>query len=67
MEGEEVRYALGLFAFLTGLIRAPEELVDEEHPLQYKPFEHQGLVDFFFSSNDRNKRDCNIVRAYCGV
>ncbi|KAF2322133.1 hypothetical protein GH714_007167 [Hevea brasiliensis] len=67
VEGEEVRYAVGLFSFLTGLIKAPEELVDEEHPLQYYPFEHQGLLDFYQSSNSLNKGDSNMVKAYCGV
>ncbi|KAJ9178368.1 hypothetical protein P3X46_010256 [Hevea brasiliensis] len=67
VEGEEVRYAVGLFSFLTGLIKAPEELVDEEHPLQYYPFEHQGLLDFYQSSNSLNKGDSNMVKAFCGV
>lgn len=67
MEGEEVRYAVGLFSFLTGLIKAPEELVDDEHPLQYKPFEHQGLLDFYLSNNSSNKGDSNMVKAYAGV
>ncbi|KAF2322130.1 hypothetical protein GH714_007137 [Hevea brasiliensis] len=67
VEGEDVRYAVGLFSFLTGLIKAPEELVDEEHPLQYYPFEHQGLLDFYQSSNSLNKGDSNMVKAYCGV
>ncbi|EEF44711.1 probable 2-oxoglutarate-dependent dioxygenase AOP1 [Ricinus communis] len=67
VDGEEVRYALGLFSFLTGLVKVPEELIDEEHPLQYKPFEHQGLLDFYQSNNSQNKGDSNMVKAYCGV
>ncbi|KDP37164.1 hypothetical protein JCGZ_06220 [Jatropha curcas] len=65
--GEEVRYALGLFSFLTGLINPPEELVDEEHPLAYKPFEHQGLLDFYVANNAQNKGESNMVKTYCGV
>ncbi|KAJ4835323.1 hypothetical protein Tsubulata_042123, partial [Turnera subulata] len=65
--GNEDRYALGLFTFLRGVIETPQELVDDEHPLKYRPFEHEGLLDFYQASNDPNKRDRNIVKAYCGV
>ncbi|KAJ8756140.1 hypothetical protein K2173_024687 [Erythroxylum novogranatense] len=64
---EEVRYAVGMFSFLTGEIMAPEELIDDEHPVQYKPFQHQGLLDFYVSCNAQNKGDSNMVKAYCGV
>ncbi|XP_065866523.1 probable 2-oxoglutarate-dependent dioxygenase AOP1 [Euphorbia lathyris] len=67
VEGEEVRYAVGLFSFLKGMIKAPKEVVDEEHPLKYKPFEHQGLLDFYQSSNDHSKGDSNMVKAFCGI
>ncbi|KAK2651426.1 hypothetical protein Ddye_011282 [Dipteronia dyeriana] len=67
MEGEEVRYALGMFAFLNGIIHTPEELIDDEHPLQYKPFDHQGLLRFYQSSTDPRKGDRNIMKVYCGV
>ncbi|XP_002517545.2 probable 2-oxoglutarate-dependent dioxygenase AOP1 [Ricinus communis] len=42
MKANTVRYTTGLFtAFKQGyLVKAPEELVDEEHPLLYKPFDH---------------------------
>ncbi|CAK7356620.1 unnamed protein product [Dovyalis caffra] len=67
VSSEEDRYALGLFTFLDGVVEAPEELVDDEHPLQYKPFDHQKLLDFYQSYSDPNKRDCNIMKSYCGV
>ncbi|WCJ40646.1 2-oxoglutarate (2OG) and Fe(II)-dependent oxygenase superfamily protein [Euphorbia peplus] len=42
MKGKKARYSVGLFtAFKEGyVIKAPEELVDEEYPLLYKPFDH---------------------------
>ncbi|KAF2301325.1 hypothetical protein GH714_022743 [Hevea brasiliensis] len=42
MKGNTVRYSIGLFtAFKEGyIVKAPEKLVDEEHPLLYKPFDH---------------------------
>ncbi|CAI0422541.1 unnamed protein product [Linum tenue] len=40
--GREVRYSAAVFtAFKVGYtVEAPAELVDEEHPLLYKPFDH---------------------------
>ncbi|CAL1377847.1 unnamed protein product [Linum trigynum] len=67
VEGEEVRYAVGLFSFLTAIVIAPEELVDEDHPLMYKPFYNQGLLDFYVKNNSQNKGDTNMVKAYCGT
>ncbi|KAJ4718233.1 2-oxoglutarate-dependent dioxygenase [Melia azedarach] len=67
VDGPEVRYALGLFSFLTGIIQTPEELVDEEHPLQYKPFDHPGVLQFYLASTDQNKGDRNMMKVFCGV
>ncbi|CAN0898671.1 Probable 2-oxoglutarate-dependent dioxygenase AOP1.2, partial [Linum grandiflorum] len=67
VSGEEVRYAVGLFTFLTGAIEAPAELVDEEHPLLYKPFYHQGLLDYYVKNNAKDKGESNMVRAFCRV
>ena len=58
---------MGLFTFLDGVVQTAEELVDDEHPLQYKPFEHLKLLDFYESSNDPDKRDINIMKTFCGV
>ncbi|TKY53411.1 2-oxoglutarate-dependent dioxygenase AOP1.2 [Spatholobus suberectus] len=58
MNGNETRYSLGLFAFYRGILKVPEELIDEEHPLQYKPFDHLALLNFTYSAN---------MKAYCGV
>ncbi|KAK7392969.1 hypothetical protein VNO78_21419 [Psophocarpus tetragonolobus] len=58
MNGNETRYSLGLFAFHKGIVKVPQELIDEEHPLQYKPFDHLALLNFTYSAN---------MKAYCGV
>lgn len=58
MNGNETRYSLGLFAFYRGNLQVPEELIDEEHPLQYKPFDHLALLNFSYSAN---------IKAYCGI
>ncbi|KAJ7951843.1 2-oxoglutarate-dependent dioxygenase [Quillaja saponaria] len=58
MSGKETRYSMGLFAFNRGILQVPEELVDDEHPLQYKPFNHLGLLNFTYVSS---------MKDYCGV
>ncbi|XP_021298729.1 2-oxoglutarate-dependent dioxygenase AOP3 [Herrania umbratica] len=65
MRGNMDRYSLGLFAFNNGTIQVPEELVDEEHPLKYKAFEHLGLLRFY-RTDEGYKSTCPI-KAYCGV
>ncbi|EEF44707.1 probable 2-oxoglutarate-dependent dioxygenase AOP1 [Ricinus communis] len=73
MIGNEVRYSFGTFsAFKPGyLIKAPEELVDEEHPLQYRPFDfievlnrHQAQVQ---KSSDKVETAIAPLKAYYGV
>lgn len=61
------RYSIVLFAFVSGVIETPKELVDDEHPLKYKPFDHLGLIKFFASSNVSDKMDSNLIKAYCGI
>uniref|UniRef100_A0A2N9I584 Fe2OG dioxygenase domain-containing protein n=1 Tax=Fagus sylvatica TaxID=28930 RepID=A0A2N9I584_FAGSY len=65
MSGNEARYSLGLFSFSDGIVKVPEELVDDEHPLLYKPFDHLGLLHFF-RTDEGYKSKCPI-KAFCGV
>ncbi|XP_027119042.1 deoxypodophyllotoxin synthase isoform X1 [Coffea arabica] len=44
MPAEEPRYSIGLFCYTHGIVEAPKELVDEQHPLLFKPFNHFELV-----------------------
>ncbi|WCJ40729.1 2-oxoglutarate (2OG) and Fe(II)-dependent oxygenase superfamily protein [Euphorbia peplus] len=67
VEGEEARYSVGLFAFMDGLINAPKELVDEEHPLKYKPFNNQEYLTFYNSNMDPKKFEINNLKAFCGI
>ena len=56
---------MGLFTFSGKTVQIPEELVDEQHPLRYKPFDHFEYLRFF----DKEKiRESDLrVKAYCGV
>ncbi|KAF5468745.1 hypothetical protein F2P56_012875 [Juglans regia] len=63
-EGKD-RYSLGMFSFNSGTIQTPKELVDDEHPLQFKPFDHLSLLRFY-STDEGQKHHCTI-KAYCGL
>ncbi|KAL3528817.1 hypothetical protein ACH5RR_008139 [Cinchona calisaya] len=66
MSGNEERYSLGVFTYIKDLIvQVPEELVDDEHPLQYKPFDHYKFLHFYFTEEARRSK-CPI-KAYCGL
>lgn len=65
MKGDDARYSLGLFSFNNGTIQTPEELVDDEHPQQFGPFDHIGFLRFY-STDEGQKHPCTI-KAYCGV
>ncbi|CAN7001196.1 unnamed protein product [Brassica rapa subsp. trilocularis] len=63
--GEKDRYVAGLFLRpIEGLIiNAPEEIVDDEHPRLYKPFNFEDY--FTFAYVDTTKRDLSALKAYC--
>ncbi|KAH6833599.1 hypothetical protein C2S53_016248 [Perilla frutescens var. hirtella] len=64
--GSEVRYSLGVFTFIKDVeIRVPEELVDEDHPLQFKPFDHFKYIHFIYT--EEGTRSKFQLRDYCGI
>ncbi|KAL2516546.1 2-oxoglutarate (2OG) and Fe(II)-dependent oxygenase superfamily protein [Forsythia ovata] len=67
MTGNEARYSIGLFSIPKAgyMIKAPEEMVDEEHPLLFKPFDHVEFLDFYYSEAGRKLQFA--LQAYCGV
>lgn len=62
---EQARYSLGLFTYNDGIIQIPEELVDDEHPLKFKSFEHFGLLRYYLTEEGQ-KAECT-AKAYCSV
>ena len=65
LKEKKERYSIGQFSYKLGITQVPHELVDEEHPLQYKPFDCFGLLAFFFSPEGQHID--NIAKAYCGI
>ncbi|XP_038722105.1 probable 2-oxoglutarate-dependent dioxygenase AOP1 [Tripterygium wilfordii] len=66
--GKETRYSAQLFSTPKEghLVKVPEELVDEQHPLLFKPFCHDELNRFYVASHASGKFDATITD-YCGV
>ncbi|KAK1578730.1 hypothetical protein Q3G72_032692 [Acer saccharum] len=67
MTGDVARYSAGLFSIPKGgyIIKAPEELVDEEHPLLFKPFDHVEFLGFYYT--EAGQRVQSALKTYCGV
>ncbi|WCJ40733.1 2-oxoglutarate (2OG) and Fe(II)-dependent oxygenase superfamily protein [Euphorbia peplus] len=64
VEGEEDRYAIGFFGFIKGMIKAPKELVDEKHPLKYKPFNHDDYLEYFYTDPTSGTK---TLENFCGI
>ncbi|XP_047166156.1 probable 2-oxoglutarate-dependent dioxygenase AOP1 isoform X1 [Vigna umbellata] len=65
MTGNERRLTIGLFTVPKpgSIIKAPDELVTEEHPLLFKPFVQSEFMKFLHSSENTK----NALKVYCGV
>ncbi|CAJ1913639.1 unnamed protein product [Sphenostylis stenocarpa] len=65
MTGNETRFTIGLFTVPKSgfVIKAPDELVTEEHPLLFKPFVQSEFMKFVYSS----EKTKNALKVYCGV
>uniref|UniRef100_A0A7N0RBQ8 Fe2OG dioxygenase domain-containing protein n=1 Tax=Kalanchoe fedtschenkoi TaxID=63787 RepID=A0A7N0RBQ8_KALFE len=67
MTGNEARYSAGLFSIPKAgyTIRAPEELVDDQHPQLYKPFDHVAFLGYYYTP--AGQQDQFALKTYCGV
>ncbi|KAJ1404162.1 Oxoglutarate/iron-dependent dioxygenase [Sesbania bispinosa] len=65
VSGNETRFSVGLFTVPNPgyIVKAPEELVTEEHPLLFKPFVHSEFMKFLRSSENVK----NALKVYSGV
>ncbi|KAM7256317.1 hypothetical protein ACFE04_012058 [Oxalis oulophora] len=67
MTGNEARYSVGLFSIPKAgyIVNAPEEMVDEDHPLLFKPFDHVEFLAFYYTKEGQSVP--SALTAYCGV
>ncbi|KAK2970097.1 hypothetical protein RJ640_018417 [Escallonia rubra] len=65
MKGNKARFTIGLFSHQKGIIEVPEELVTDENPLKFKPFDNFGYLRFSLTEEGRRAED--PVKAYSGV
>ncbi|KAG6425974.1 hypothetical protein SASPL_110185 [Salvia splendens] len=68
MSGDQARYSIGLFSVPKPgyMIKAPEEMVDEEHPMLFKPYDHHQFLQFFYAQAAQ-KSSIDALKEYCGV
>ncbi|KAK3019686.1 hypothetical protein RJ639_004161 [Escallonia herrerae] len=66
MSGDQARYSLALFSFNDGVIQVPEEVVDDEHPLKFKPFDGFGYFRFCMAHVGKRKFE-HLIEEICGV
>ncbi|KAL0845695.1 hypothetical protein Bca101_018941 [Brassica carinata] len=67
MTAKKTRYSTALFSVPKSgvIIDSPEELVDEEHPRMFKPFEYNDYRDFFNTEAGRTAQ--STLHAFCAL
>jgi len=65
MNSKVEKYNLGLLLYARKVMKPEEKLVDEEHPLCYKPFDHYGYLRFFLI--EEALKAASGMKAYCGI
>ncbi|KAM1091380.1 hypothetical protein FF1_018875 [Malus domestica] len=65
MKQNKTRLSMGLFSFLNGTVQVPEELIDDKHPLSYKPFDHVSYLHFV-ETPEAMQSEC-AIKIYRGV
>ena len=65
--GDEDRYSTNYSCNIKDgiLVEAPQELVDEENPLLFKPFYHKDYIQFRFSESGLKAE--SPLKALCGL
>ncbi|MBA0625366.1 hypothetical protein Godav_010570 [Gossypium davidsonii] len=73
MKGNEDRYSLGLFTRPRGgyVIKVPNELVDDNNPILFKPHDHEEYLKFYYSEITqaavKSGGYISRLKAYCSV
>ena len=67
LSGDKDRFSIGVFSVPKDekTIKAPEEMINEDHPLLFKPFVYGEFFKFF--RMEENVNDPFALEKYCGV
>ena len=67
MVAKKTRYSTAMFSVPKSgvVIDSPEEVVDEEHPRMFKPFEYMDFLNFFHS--EAGRRVESTLHAFCAL
>ena len=65
LKSKTERYSMGLLSYGGKMVQPAEELVDDEHPLRYKAFDHYGYLSFFLT--EEALKSGSRIKAYCGI
>lgn len=67
MHGNRERISLVVLSFIWDLkVQVPQELVDEDHPLDFKPFDHYGYICYHINNTTVDgKRLKDAIKSYC--
>ncbi|CAH1420647.1 unnamed protein product [Lactuca virosa] len=67
MNASKTRLSVGLFSLpkIGTTVKPPKEMVDEEHPLLFKPFDYGEFMEYFCMSGV--KKDTYGLKNYCGL
>ncbi|KAE8718477.1 putative 2-oxoglutarate (2OG) and Fe(II)-dependent oxygenase superfamily protein [Hibiscus syriacus] len=68
MKENKARYVVGVFAGTRAgyHVKAPDELVNDENPIMFKPFDYEEYLRFYIGQVHLGHVDSNL-QAYCGV
>ncbi|XP_028761428.1 2-oxoglutarate-dependent dioxygenase AOP2-like [Neltuma alba] len=62
-----LRYSIGLLSYAGQPMSPPEELVDEQHPLRYKPFDHYQYLSAIATKEGLRSDYQGRLKEFCGV
>ncbi|CAA3031867.1 probable 2-oxoglutarate-dependent dioxygenase AOP1 [Olea europaea subsp. europaea] len=63
--GDKAKYSIGQFLFSNATIEVPPELVDDENPLKFKPFNHLEFLKYCKEGGQTMSK--SAIETYCGI
>ncbi|CAA2999694.1 2-oxoglutarate-dependent dioxygenase AOP3-like [Olea europaea subsp. europaea] len=63
--GDKAKYSVGQFLFSNATMEVPPELVDEENPLKFKPFNHLEFLKYCKEGGQTTLK--SAIETYCGI